>query len=140
MTRSELLAAYLEEAWGRPYLVGHWDCIIFVSMWADRLAGGDHTAALRDTYTTEQRGRELYAPGGINLAILQRLTDAGWHAVKRGESGKLVDSLQPGDIVLTNLDHPGVWTGDSVAAQPARAAGLLKIHPRHVVGALRSPS
>jgi len=151
-TRADLLKQYLAEAWGRPYLVGHWDCIIFVAMWADtvaaaarrrpsegRLAPSDliHTAALRDTYTTEQRGRELYAPGGINLAILQRLTDSGWQAVKRGESGKLVDVLEPGDIVLTNLDHPGIWTGDSIAAQPARASGILKFHAGHGTGGLR---
>lgn len=138
MTRSEQLAAYLKESFNRTYLVGHWDCIIFISMWADQLAGQDHTSTFRDTYTTEEAGRERWAFPDVNTAISYHLLGAGWQKVERPAPGEPL-SLEVGDIVLTKLHHPGIWDGKKIVAQPANATGQLHIHPRHISGGLRPP-
>lgn len=137
MTRSEQLASYLKESFERTYLVGHWDCIIFVAMWADLLEGSDrHTSRIRDTYTNETHGRERWAPESINAAVSAQLMAAGWEVVTRTEKGQPWP-FQPGDIVLTNLQHPGIWDGEKIVAQPANAVGVLHIHPRHARAGLR---
>lgn len=130
MSRAEQLDAFLREAWDCAYLVGHWDCVMFVAAWADRISGQDHLATLQDTYTNEAEGRLRHAPGGISAAIRWALLQAGWIDVKRGD-------LAAGDIVFTNLEHPGIWDGEKIVAQPARAAGLLHVHPRHLKGGMR---
>lgn len=132
MTRSEQLAAYLQESFERTYLVGHWDCIIFIAMWADLISGQNHTATLRDTYTSEEAGRERWVARSINDSIRWTLQTEGWHLIKRGEP------LEVGDIVLTNLHHPGIWDGEKIVAQPANATGMLSMHPRHTQRALRT--
>lgn len=144
MTRTEKLARYLADSFQRAYLVGHWDCIVFVSMWADLMEGGhscppdrpSHTGTIRDTYTSEDFGRERWAPESINAAISSHLKAAGWEVVERPAQGQPWP-FQLGDIVLTNLQHPGIWDGEKIIAQPANAAGVLHIHPRHAHGGFR---
>jgi len=133
MTLSEKLDAYLQESFNRHYLVGHWDCIIFVAMWADLISGQSHTETLRDTYTSEESGREKWVPSSTNDAIVWALQREGWQKIKPGEP------FEVGDIILTNLHHPGIWDGEKIVAQPANATGLLYIQAGHSCGGLRRP-
>jgi hypothetical protein len=142
ISRSSLLSRFLEEAWGRPYQLGQWDCILFIAAWADRLmtqGGGASrapslTAALHGQYTTEAGAIRQLAPNGINAAIQAALTRRGW------KERLPVDGFQPGDIILTDLHHPGIYDGRSILAQPARSSGLLHLYPSHGVLALRWPT
>lgn len=131
MSRADQLARFLADHWGRPYELGTWDCILFVAAWADILDGQGHVARLRGTYGTEAAGLARLAPHGINAAISETLGTCGWETV--GPPYEL------GDIVLTDLGHPGVWDGTRILAQPARAAGVLQIHPRHAISGMRRP-
>jgi len=131
MRRSDQLARFLADHWGRPYELGTWDCILFIATWAGTLDGQGHAADLRGTYGTETAGLARLAPHGINAAIAARLATGGWEPVG--------PPYEVGDIVLTDLGHPGVWDGTRILAQPARATGLLQIHPRHAVSGLRWP-
>ena len=142
MSRTELLDQFLAEVWGRPYQIGKWDCILFIAAWADLLAGSSGvppgssssslTAALRGRYTTEHEAIRNFAPQGINPAIAATLAAHGWHFVP-------ASAFHPGDIILTDLHHPGIWNGAAILAQPARSTGLLHLHPRHATLALCWP-
>ena len=140
--RSSLLNAFLAEVWGRSYQLGQWDCILFIAAWADRLQGTEtFTPQLRGHYSTEREGLAIFtARTGINAAIAATLTAHGWHEVplRRGDT-PVPGHLHPGDIILTDLHHPGIYDGHAILAHPARSCGLLLLHPSHGVLALRWP-
>lgn len=135
MNCSHLLAAFLAEVWGRPYQVGEWDCVLFITAWADRISGS--TTPLRKElmhgYQTEAAGIRRFARNGINVAVHANLIHQGWREMVPAVG------FQVGDIVLTDLEHPGIWDGLAIAAQPARSTGLLRLHPRHARLGLRWP-
>jgi hypothetical protein len=141
--RSSLLNAFLSEVWGRRYQLGQWDCILFIAAWADRLhfpGRADRpgppisfTDRFRGKYSTEEGGLRRFARHGINPAITAALLQHGWNRVPDY-------TFLPGDIILTDLFHPGIWDGSKIVAQPARATGLLHLLPSHAVLALRYPS
>ncbi|MCW1915995.1 hypothetical protein OJ996_20575 [Luteolibacter sp. GHJ8] len=143
MNRSELLAAYLAEVWGRPYRIGQWDCILFIAEWADRLQGSETFARkLRGHYSTEREGLATFTSStGVNPAIVTALGIHDWQAVPF-RTKTLLDplSFQPGDIILTDFHHPGIWDGAAIVAQPARSTGVLRIHFDHATFALRFPA
>ncbi|MCW1917067.1 hypothetical protein OJ996_25990 [Luteolibacter sp. GHJ8] len=153
MNRSELLAAYLAEVWGRPYRIGQWDCILFIAEWADRLMAHetdgdrqpDFAGQLRGAYTTEREGIAIFtARTGLNAAIATGLTIHDWQLIPiRSRDIPVPDAqtpcLAPGDIILTDLHHPGIWDGAAIVAQPAKSSGLLRLHPRHALLSLRAP-
>ena len=139
-SRAALLADFLAEVWGRPYQLGQWDCILFIAAWADRVAAASCcrpnplpslTAALHGQYTTEADAIRQLAPNGINAAILANLVHQGWREIVP------VTGFLPGDIILTDLAHPGIWDGEAVVAQPARSRGRLFIHTSHASVGLR---
>jgi hypothetical protein len=142
MNRSDLLAAYLAEVWGRPYQIGQWDCILFIAEWADRLmaheTGGDRqpdfAEQLRGAYTSEREGIAIFtARTGLNAAIATALTVHDWVPCE-------ISTLDPGDLVLTDLHHPGIWDGTAIVAQPARLSGVLRLHLSHAVAGLHLPN
>jgi hypothetical protein len=136
MTRAEQLDQFLAEVWGRPYQLGQWDCILFIAAWADLLQGTDtFTLQFRGQYTTESQAIRQFARHGINLAIAETLTSHGLHEMPIRRGGTPV----PGDIILTDLHHPGIWDGLAIVAQPARSTGILHLHPRHANRAFRWP-
>jgi hypothetical protein len=126
--RSSLLSQFLAEVWGRPYQLGQWDCILFIAAWADRVQGGETiTRQFRGQYSTEFQAIRQFAKQGINLAIARTLTRHGWHAMPKRGGGTPI----PGDIILTDLHHPGVWDGGGIVCQAARASGHLRLHAHH---------
>lgn len=127
MTPAEHIAAAAE----KPYSPGNHDCVTFIAAWADHVSGSSHLACLEKTYVTKWEGMSRHkATSGICEAIARTLTAAGWALVQKGD-------LQEGDIVLTNLDHPGIYHASRIHAQPLGCTGTLAFHPRHAKGGLR---
>lgn len=135
MNRSHRLDAFLSEVWGRPYQIGEWDCVLFIAAWADRLSGSakPFSRELKGGYWSEAEGFRRFASNGLNVAVHVNLVQQGWREMVPAVG------FQVGDIVLTDLHHPGIWDGSKIVAQPARASGLLSLHPSHAVSALRWP-
>lgn len=144
-SRQALLTDFLAEVWGRPYQLGQWDCILFIAAWADRLmaqGGGASrapslTSQFHGQYTTEAQAIRRFARHGINQAITTTLNAHGWQKIPITPHSPLPDPhFLPGDIILTDLHHPGIWKGAKIVAQPARASGLLHVHFRHAISIL----
>lgn len=131
----ELLAAYLKSTFGQRYRPGTHDCITFIARWADDLAGTDRLSEFRNTYTTKFQGLHKHLQGvSLPAAISSRLLADGWQELPSGEEPQI------GDIVLTDLDQPGIWNGRTIVLQIVGAAGHAYLHRRHLRAAYRWPS
>ena len=129
------LDLHLKETFGLRYKPGEHDCVLFLAKWADIVAGSTIEADLRGTYTTHFQGlRRHAARSTICGAVQTRLLAAGWHLVPG------TAEFQEGDIILTDIDHPGIWRGKSIVATAFGAAGHAYLHRRHATAALRWPS
>jgi len=129
-----LLDHHLRESFGHRYKPGEHDCVLFLATWADRVAGSTIAAELRGTYTTHFQGlRRHAAKTTICAAVEARLIAAGWQLVPGSAE------FQEGDIILTDIDHPGIWRGKSIVATAFGAAGHAYLHRRHATAALRWP-
>ncbi|MDB6078761.1 MAG: hypothetical protein JWO82_2508 [Akkermansiaceae bacterium] len=112
---------------------GQWDCVLFIAAWADLVTGSDHLGHYRGLYATHFGGLRIAGPEGICGAVRRTLRGAGWSEV--------VDpaEFRPGDVVLTTLDHPGIWAGDCIASAARGAAGHTFLHPSQARSALHPP-
>ena len=129
-----LLDLHLRESFGHRYQPGQHDCVLFLATWADRLTGSAIAAELRGTYTTHFQGlRRHAAKSTICQSVESRLLAAGWRLVPGTEA------FLEGDIILTDIDHPGIWRGKSIVATAFGAAGHAYLHRRHATAALRWP-
>jgi hypothetical protein len=128
------LDLHLKETFGLRYQPGEHDCVLFLARWADIVAGSAIEAELRGSYTTHFQGLRRHAPKStICGSVEARLLAAGWQLVP----GK--EEFREGDIILTDIDHPGIWRGKSIVATAFGAAGHAYLHRRHATSALRWP-
>jgi hypothetical protein len=125
------LSTYLHTAAQTRYQIGLHDCITHISRLADLLAGTDITGALSGTYATKWGGLARHAKGGLAEAIRTHLLHHGFTLAP--------PPYQNADIILTDLDHPGIWFENQIHAQPVACTGTLTLHPRHAKQALRWP-
>lgn len=124
------LKAYLTEASEKTYRPGLHDCATLIAGWADAVSGSDHKGDMLGTYASKWKGLERYAAIGVCPAVCARLMGCGWVVVDSAD-------LEDGDIVLTDLDHPGIFYDSGIWAQPMGCAGSLIIHRKHAKGGLR---
>jgi hypothetical protein len=129
------LDEHLKQTFGLRYKPGEHDCVLFLARWADIVAGSSIENELRGTYATHFQGlRRHAAKTTICGAVEARLLAAGWQLVPG------TAEFQKGDIILTDIDHPGIWRGKSIVATAFGAAGHAYLHRRHATAALRWPS
>lgn len=129
------LDLHLKETFGLRYKPGEHDCVLFLAGWADIVAGTSIAAELRGSYGTHFQGlRRHAAKTTICGAVEARLLAAGWQLVPG------TAEFREGDIILTDIDHPGIWRGKSIVATAFGAAGHAYLHRRHATAALRWPS
>lgn len=124
------LETYLTEARESAYEPGLHDCVTFVAGWADMQSGADHAGSLLGTYASKWKGLARYAATGVCAAVRVRLVGCGWVSVA-------AEDLQDGDIVLTDMDHPGIYFEGAIWAQPLACAGSLILHKNHAKEGLR---
>lgn len=122
------LSAYLDAAAQCRYSPGKHDCITFLAGWVDGISGTTFGNDVR--YSTKWRGLAQHAPAGVCNAVRAALVGAGWIEVE-------ADAIKDGDVVLTDLDHPGIWHRGTIRCQPVGCAGGLFLNARHAKGGLR---
>ena len=127
------LDTFLRTNFGKPYVPGQHDCVLFIAEWADLISGSAHAESIRGTYETHFAGLRIHVKshGSISFAVKDRLLKAGWSLVTPG------DPYETGDVILTDGDHPGIWRGKSIVATAFGFGGHAYIHRRHATGALR---
>ena len=130
---TEILTQYLRETFGQRYQPGTHDCVLFVAGWADLLSGSNHAELLRGSYQTHFQGLKKHVGKSSSIcdAVRRTLLAAGWKLVP-GQ-----DHFLTGDIILTDIDHPGIWRDKSIVATAFGAAGHSYLHVRHATAALR---
>lgn len=113
------LAATIEAAFGRPFLLGEWDCGHFVVECCIAVTGVDVGAAWRGTYDSEIGLARLYASLGVDDV-------AGWADVALGaESRQPVAFARRGDWVLSpEGEPPALGVVDGVKAIFLEPTGL----------------
>jgi hypothetical protein len=131
----QLLDQHLRDTFGVRYQPGRHDCVLFIAVWADLLTGSTHAEKLRGTYTTHFQGLRHHVGAGATICqrVQETLLAAGWVLLPH------VMEFQTGDVILTDIDHPGIWRGKSIVATAFGAAGHAYLHRRHATAALRFP-
>ncbi|MEK7952789.1 DUF6950 family protein [Luteolibacter soli] len=130
------LDSYLRATFGRRYVPGDHDCVLFIAGWVDLVSGSSHADSIRGTYATHNEGlrKHVAGKGTICMAVQGQLLAAGWQQVT--DPG----DFRTGDIILTDGDHPGIWRGKSIVASAFGFAGHAYLHRRHATAALRWPA
>ncbi len=129
----ESLDELLTTAAAKPYRPGTHDCVTLIAQWADLLTGSNHLQNLSGTYATKFQGLGRHTTGSVCAAIRVHLLNHGWQETP-------IASLKQGDIVLTDVDHPGIFHSGTIHAQPFGCTGALQLHPNHAKSALTWPA
>lgn len=129
------LKDHIHEVYQRPYKLGRNDCCLLVLKWADHLAGTTHHEDIVGTYSTMFAGLREYAPSGMMAAIEDGLVEDGWESFE-GNGG---EKIQVGDIIITDIGSPGIWTGKAIAMMMEGLRGIAYGHITHAKVFLRCP-
>ena len=97
------LDLHLKETFGLRYKPGEHDCVIFLALWADIVAGSSIAAELRGSYATHFQGLRRHAPKStICGSVEARLLAAGWQLVPGTAEFREGDLVVPPDALVGN--------------------------------------
>lgn len=121
------LDAFLQEAEGRRFRDGTWDCSLMVAAWVKRVTGIDGASPWRGRYSTRLGWlRILKREGGIESVIAKGAALAGLAETSEPKRGDIGVARQPNGELMAGICLGRGWASAgpsglaTVVAQPVR--------------------